>query len=90
MYCIIKKTSMKKILISEIHIAPADIKNGSILNIPKDRILLEWFIKWVEDGLKAGVLNIGDIIPSKKDFAKYHNVSTGTIQNSIRYAEDLG
>lgn len=63
MYCIIKKTSMKKILISEIHIAPADIKNGSILNIPKDRILLEWFIKWVEDGLKAGVLNIGDIIP---------------------------
>jgi len=90
MYCIIKKTSMKKILITEIHTAPADIKNGALLNIPKDRIILEWLINWVEDGLKNGLFAEGDLIPSKKDLAKYHNVSTGTIQNAVRYAEDLG
>lgn len=90
MYCIIKKTSMKKILITEIHTAPADIKNGALLNIPKDRIILEWLINWVEDGLKNGLFTAGDLIPSKKDLAKYHNVSTGTIQNAVRYAEDLG
>lgn len=93
MYCIIKKTSMKKILITEIHIPPADIKNGLTpdnLNKPKDRILLDWLINWVEDGLKKGLLAVGDLIPSKADLAKYHNVSTGTMQNAVRYAEDLG
>ena len=93
MYCIIKKTSMKKILITEVHTAPADIKNGLTpenLNKPKDRILLDWLINWVEDGLKKGLFNPGDLIPSKSELAKYHNVSTGTMQNAVRYAEDLG
>ncbi len=81
---------MKKILIDEVHIPPVDIKTGLLKNIPKDRMILEWLINWIEDGLKNNLFNIGDLIPSKKDLAKYHNVSTGTIQNSIRYAEDLG
>jgi len=81
---------MKKIEITEIHIPPADIKEGILNNIPKDRILLNWLIYWVEDGLNKGLFNFGDLIPSKKDFAKFHNVSTGTIQNAIKYAEDLG
>lgn len=90
MYCIIKKTTMKKILITEIHISPIDLKNGSHLNTPKDHILLEWLVHWIQDGLTKNLFNIGDLIPSKKDLAKYHNVSTGTMQNAIRYAEDLG
>lgn len=90
MYCIIKKTTMKKILMTEIHMPPADIQNGSALNTPKDRILLDWLIKWVEEGLQNNFFNVGDLIPSKKDLAKFHNVSTGTMQNAVRYAEDLG
>ena len=81
---------MKKILITEIHTSQIDLKNGSILNTPKGRIILDWLINWVEEGLKQGLFNIGDLIPSKKDLAKYHNVSTGTVQNAVRYAEDLG
>ncbi len=81
---------MKKILISEIHMPPADIKDGLLKNLTKDRIILKWLISWVEDGLKNNIFNIGDLIPPKKEFAKYHNVSTGTVQNAIRYAEDLG
>lgn len=69
---------------------PADIKDGLLKNLTKDRIILKWLISWVEDGLKNNIFNIGDLIPPKKEFAKYHNVSTGTVQNAIRYAEDLG
>ncbi len=81
---------MKKISITEIHLPPADFKNGTVNNLPKDRILLNWLIHWIEEGLNKNLFNFGDIIPSKKDFAKYHNVSTGTMQNAVRYAEDLG
>ncbi len=81
---------MKKIEITEIHIPPIDFKSGILNNLPKDRMLLNWFIQWVEDGINCGMLHFGDLIPSKKDFAKYHNVSTGTVQNAVKYAEDLG
>lgn len=81
---------MRKILINEIHIPPADIKGGLLKNLAKDRIILNWLIEWVEDGIKKGLFNTGDLIPPKKELAKYHGVSTGTVQNSIRYAEDLG
>ena len=81
---------MKKIEITDIHMPPSDIKEGVLNNIPKDRMLLNWLINWVEDGLDKNLFNFGDLIPSKKDFAKFHNVSTGTMQNAIRYAEDLG
>lgn len=90
LYCIIKKTIMKKISIDEIHIPPIDIKAGLLKNTPKDRMILDWLIMWLNDGIKNNLFNIGDLIPSKKDLAKYHSVSTGTIQNAIRYAEDLG
>ena len=73
MYCIIKKTTMKKILMTEIHMPPADIQNGSALNTPKDRILLDWLIKWVEEGLQNNLFNVGDLIPSKKDLAKFQD-----------------
>lgn len=81
---------MKKIEITDIHMPPSDIKEGVLNNTPKDRMLLNWLINWVEDGLNKNLFNFGDLIPSKKDFAKFHNVSTGTMQNAIRYAEDLG
>ena len=81
---------MKKIEITDIHMPPSDIKEGVLNNIPKDRMLLNWLINWVDDGLDKNLFNFGDLIPSKKDFAKFHNVSTGTMQNAIRYAEDLG
>ena len=84
------KMTARKILIAEIHIPPVDLKQGALMGISKDRLILEWLKTWIEDGLNRKIFYIGDIIPSKADLAKYHNVSTGTMQNAIRYAEDLG
>jgi len=81
---------MKKITLSEIHKPPVDFKGGNLVTSSKEKMLLGWIIEWVEEGLKEGRFEAGDYLPSKKDFAKYHNVSTGTMQNVIRYAEDLG
>lgn len=81
---------MRKILITEINKQPVNLHAGALQNLPKDRIVLNWLIEWVEEGLKSGALAVGDLIPPKKDLAKYLGVSTGTLQNSIRYAEDSG
>lgn len=76
-----------KILITDIFLPPIDTKNGLV---PKDKALLDWFIKLVGEGLAGGIFKAGDFIPSKKELAQFHNVSTGTVQNAVRYAEDLG
>lgn len=81
---------MRKISITEVHKQPPDLKAGALQNLAKDRIVLNWLIEWVEEGLKQGFFAVGDLIPPKKDLAKYLNVSTGTVQNSVRYAEDSG
>ncbi len=80
----------RKILISEIHMPPVDLKQGALINISKDRLVFEWLKSWIEDGLNRNLFYTGDIIPAKAELAKYHNVSTGTIQNAVRYAEDIG
>jgi len=81
---------MRKIEITEINIQSPDFKSGILNNQPKDRTILNWLIQWVEDGLNKDILHFGDLIPSKKELAKYLNVSTGTLQNAVKYAEDLG
>jgi len=78
---------MRKIEITEIHIQSPDFKSGILNNQPKDRTILNWLIQWVEDGLNKDILHFGDLIPSKKELAKYLNVSTGTLQNAVKYAE---
>ena len=61
---------MKKIEITDIHMPPSDIKEGVLNNIPKDRMLLNWLINWVEDGLDKNLFNFGDLRSEERRVGK--------------------
>lgn len=56
----------------------------------KDKIILEWLCNWISEGFKTGALTSGDFLPPKAEIAQLLGVSAATVQNAIRYAEDLG
>lgn len=56
----------------------------------KELLVLKWLVAFREYLLKNKIANYGDIMPNKKDISKYLKVSTGTIQNALKYAEDKG
>ena len=58
--------------------------------IKKEALVLSWLIGFREYLLKNKIANYGDIMPNKKDISKFLKVSTGTIQNALKYAEDKG
>ncbi|MBQ8476702.1 GntR family transcriptional regulator [bacterium] len=76
------------------HLTLDDIKiprpNFESSNMPKGQMISLWLIDWVKHSLEYGIADIGDFIPSKAELAQYLNVSTATIQNSIRYVKNLG
>lgn len=76
---------MKKILIQEAFQIQADYTKQS-----KEEIVLDWLLRFRNYLLENKIADIGDIIPSKKDISKLLKISTGSIQNAIKYAEDLG
>ena len=47
-------------------------------------------MQWIENGLKNHNLELNNLLPSKAEFAYFLGVSVGTIQNALRYIEDLG
>ena len=78
---------MAKIQISQIVFPAPSFKNTTL---SKEKIVLNWLIDWINFSIKSGDLHYGDFLPEKIKFAKYLNVSAGTLQNAIRQAEDLG
>ena len=78
---------MKHLTLDDIKIAKPDFYTSKI---PKGQMVTSWLIDWVKHSLECGVADIGDFIPSKEDLASYLNVSTATIQNSIRQVKNLG
>lgn len=82
------KTSVfKKIEITSLPKKIPDFKNTFE---SKDNILKKWFINWIESILKTNEEKENLLLPSKQILAKHLSVSVGTIQNAIRYIEDLG
>ena len=76
---------MKKIPIQETYnIRPVYNKNS------KEEVVFDWLLEMRNYVLVNKIANFGDIIPSKKEISKFLNISTGTIQNAIKNAEDLG
>lgn len=76
---------MKKISIQEaLNIKPDYSKTS------KEEIVLDWLLRFREYLLENKIATMGDLIPSKKDISKLLKISTGTIQNAIKYAEDKG
>jgi len=77
---------MKHLTINDIKISPPDFNS----KIPKGEIISNWLINWIKYSLEYGIADIGDYIPTKEMLADYLNVSTTTIQNSIRHVKNLG
>ena len=78
---------MKHLTSDDIKIAKPDFNNSKL---PKGTVVVNWLIDWVKHALEVGSADFGDFIPTKEDLANYLNVSTSTIQNSIRQVKNLG
>ena len=78
---------MKHLTLDDIKIPRPDFESS---NMPKGQMISLWLIEWVKHSLEHGIADIGDFIPSKYDLANYLDVSSATIQNSIRYVKNLG
>ena len=78
---------MKKISLSKFN---KNLPNFENRTQTKDKIILNWLCGWVESSLKSGEVEEGDIMPSKQELAELLKVSSATLQNAIRHAEDLG
>ena len=78
---------MAKIQISQIDFPAPDFK-FSLQS--KEKVVLKWLIDWLDYAIGANIIQYGDFLPEKFKLAKYLNVSTGTLQNAIRQAEDMG
>lgn len=76
---------MKKISIHETSQIMPDYNKAS-----KEDIVLNWLLEMRNYVLVNKIANFGDLIPSKKEISEFLNISTGTVQNAIKIAEDLG
>lgn len=86
-YILPQKSELKQIRISDISIDAPDLKN---IFESKAVAIAKWMMKWIETDLKNGNIAVNNLLPSKADFAYFLGVSVGTIQNALRYIEDLG
>ena len=59
-------------------------------NFSKEELVYNWLIGFRDYLIKNKLAEYNDIMPSKKDISKYLKISTGTIQNAFRHAEDKG
>ena len=86
-YMFPKKSELKQIPISHITKELPDLKNseGS-----KSVVIGNWIAEWIVSDLASGKIEINNILPSKAEFAYLLGVSIGTVQNALRYIEDLG
>ena len=78
---------MKHLTSDDIKIAKPDFTNSKL---SKGQVVVNWLIDWVKHALETGTADFGDFIPTKEELANFLNVSTSTIQNSIRQARNLG
>lgn len=78
---------MKRIQISEINFNKPDFSNAKK---NKENILFEWFLAWLNFGLKNGSIHYGDLLPKKSEFSSAFKISLGTVQNAIRRAQEAG
>lgn len=83
----IKKNELEEITISQIS---ADLPNLKNIQESKAMAIAKWMADWIKADLKNGNIKVGNLLPSKADFAYTLGVSIGTMQNALRYLEDLG
>lgn len=82
-----KKSGFSKIKLTDFDIPMPDLKytpDSKAITIAK------WLISWIEEKEKNQSLPVNSLLPTKNELAYFLGVSIGTIQNSLRYMEDLG
>ena len=79
---------MKHLTLDDIKISKPDFDASK--KVPKGQLVTEWLIEWIKYSLEHGIADIGDFIPTKEELAKFLDVSSATIQNSIRQVRDMG
>ena len=83
----IKKNELKSIKTSDILVDLPDLKN---ITESKAVAIGKWMANWIKTDLKSGKISVNNLLPTKAEFAYMLGVSVGTIQNALRYIEDLG
>ena len=86
-YMFPKKSELKRIEISQITKPLPDLKNSED---SKSVAVGNWIAEWIVSELESGKIEINNVLPSKAEFAYMLGVSIGTVQNALRYIEDLG
>lgn len=84
---LIKKSDLQELKISDISADLPDLKN---IKESKAIAIAKWMADWIKSDLKSGNLKVNTLLPSKAAFAYTLGVSIGTMQNALRYLEDLG
>ncbi len=82
-----QKSKLTQLKISQLGWEILDLKN---IDEAKSIAIGKWMASNIEKDLSNSKIQINNILPSKSDFAYMLGVSIGTIQNAIRYIEDLG
>ena len=83
-YILPQKSKLQKIKINEINFTLPDLKN---IKEPKSLAIAKWLMNWIDNDKSV---KPNTLLPSKPELAYMLGVSIGTIQNSLRYIEDMG
>ncbi len=78
---------MKQITLEDIKIPKP---NFAASKTPKGQLISSWLIDLIKHLLECGLADVGDFLPTKEEFAKYLDVSSATMQISIRQVKNLG
>ena len=77
----------KRIEIDELPKEVPDYKNSKE---SREVLTEKWLTNWITNSLKTKKLEPYSLLPLKSKIAYYLGVSSGTVQNAIRYMEDKG
>ena len=83
----IKKANLVRLDVSSL---PSKLPEFKKSGVTKDILIASWLENWIREDLNAGKIKPNQLLPKKEDIAAYLGISTGTIQNAIRYVEDAG
>lgn len=83
-YILPKKSKLEKIKVSDINFPLPDLKN---ITESKSVAIAQWLMQWIDSDKS---IKPNTLLPAKPELAYLLGVSIGTIQNSLRYIEDMG
>ena len=77
----------KKLSVNDL---PKNIPDYNNSALPKDKLTAKWLSDWIRREKANKTIKAGDILPSKSILANFLGVSTGTVENAVRFVEDEG